>query len=185
MKAASPTHCGQRTRALAIALTLMSCSALASVSIEINLTEQKAYLRVDGEVSAETRISSGCASHPTPTGEFAVIEKELNHFSTLYGRIVTLRGRVLRGDASSFDPLPRAARFVPAPMRYFIRFKEGYGLHAGRVPGYPASHGCVRLPRAMAEKFFEKAEVGDVVRIHGKAPVKTRTPPSGKSLTRR
>jgi lipoprotein-anchoring transpeptidase ErfK/SrfK len=50
-------------------------------------------------------------------------------------------------------------------MPYFLRIQGGTGLHAGYLPGYPASHGCVRLPEGMALKFFEDASVGTPVEI--------------------
>ena len=48
-------------------------------------------------------------------------------------------------------------------MPYFLRFHEGYGLHAGRVPAYRASHGCVRMPREFAMHFYNGAVVGTPV----------------------
>jgi lipoprotein-anchoring transpeptidase ErfK/SrfK len=50
-------------------------------------------------------------------------------------------------------------------MPYFLRIHGGIGLHAGYLPGYPASHGCIRLPKVMALKFFQDATVGTPVVI--------------------
>ena len=154
-------------------------AAAASVSLSIDLSEQMAYLFAEGSLAASAPISSGRASHPTPNGTFEVLEKDLNHFSTLYGRIISSSGRVLRRDATGFTPLPRGARFVPSPMRYFIQFDRSHGLHAGLLPGYPASHGCIRLPPDKARLFFEKLQVGDTIRIYGRAPERKQRPIPG------
>ena len=53
--------------------------------------------------------------------------------------------------------------FYNAPMPYFMRFNGGIGMHTGYLPGYAASHGCVRMPHHMAEKFFDNVEVGTLV----------------------
>jgi len=55
------------------------------------------------------------------------------------------------------DPMPAGARFDGARMPYFLRFNGGYGMHAGYVPRFRASHGCIRLPERMARHFFENA----------------------------
>lgn len=155
---------------LLIIATLGAARANEPVAIEINLSAQKVFLRQDGQVTYESPISSGRSSHPTPTGNFKVGEKDRNHFSSLYGRIVGANGRTLVRDADSDMPVPSGGKFVRAPMKYFLRFDGATGMHAGYLPGYPASHGCVRLPAAKAELFFNVAEVGTPVRVHGKAP---------------
>ena len=48
-------------------------------------------------------------------------------------------------------------------MPHFLRFNYGIGMHAGYLPGYAASHGCVRMPKSMAQKFFEHSEIGTPV----------------------
>ena len=60
---------------------------------------------------------------------------------------------------------PEGASFQGAKMPFFLRFHDGAGMHAGRLPGHPASHGCVRLPRFMAEHFFENAPLGTPVTV--------------------
>jgi lipoprotein-anchoring transpeptidase ErfK/SrfK len=140
--------------------------------LDIDLSNQKAYLVENGSIVDRTPISSGDATHPTPTGIFSILEKELNHFSTLYGRVVSASGRVIRGDACGFDPLAAGEHFVAARMPYFMRFDNCNGLHAGSVPSFPASHGCIRLPPKKAQLYFEKLEIGDKVLIHGSPPNK-------------
>lgn len=142
-------------------------------SIEIDLQTQKAYLLRDGKKIAEAPISSGRAGHLTPRGDFEVVEKDLNHKSSLYGQIVDKStGRVVVAGADSAMPVPRGCKFVAAPMRYFLRFEGAAGMHAGILPGYPASHGCVRMPAAKAKLFYETTEVGSPVHVFGNAPTR-------------
>ena len=73
----------------------LAASADAPVSIDIDLAAQKAFLLQEGKIVYETPISSGRPGHPTPTGEFKVLDKDENHLSTLYGRIVDAHGKTL------------------------------------------------------------------------------------------
>jgi lipoprotein-anchoring transpeptidase ErfK/SrfK len=139
-------------------------------SIEIDLREQTAYLIRDGRAVLSTPISSGRYGHLTSTGSFKVIEKELNHSSNIYGRIVDRFGRTVVADADVDMRVPRGYRFIPAPMRYFVRFEGANGLHAGILPGYPASHGCVRLPERSAIAIFNAVQVGTPVTVFGRTP---------------
>ena len=159
-----------------LATFFASCAVVhGSLSIEIDLSAQKAWFLQDGQRVYETPISSGRAGYPTPAGDFAIIEKDFNHSSSLYGRIVGPDGRIVVSDADADMPRPAGAKFVQAPMKYFLRFDGATGMHAGWLPGYPASHGCVRLPRHRAALFFNIAEVGTPVHVFGKAPY--RPPP--------
>jgi len=158
---------------LAFFLSLAIASASAGVpatSIEIDLRDQTAYLIRNGRAVLSTPVSTGRYGHLTQTGSFKVIEKERNHFSTLYGRIEDADGNTIVADADSDMPVPRGGRFVPAPMRYFVRFNNATGMHAGYLPGYPASHGCVRLPERNAVAIFNAVEVGTPVTVFGRTP---------------
>ena len=160
--------------ALLLFITAVSAISAAgqtpATSIEIDLQDQAAYLIRNGRAVLSTPISSGRYGHLTGTGSFKVAEKERNHFSTLYGRIEDARGNTIVADADSDMPVPRGGRFVPAPMRYFVRFNNATGLHAGYLPGYPASHGCVRLPEEKAIAIFNSVEVGTPVTVFGRTP---------------
>lgn len=149
--------------------------AAAPFAIEIDLALQKAFLLQDGKIVYESPISSGRPKYRTPTGNFQIIEKDANHLSSLYGKIVDANGKTLMRDADSDMPLPAGAKFVNAPMKNFLRFDGATGMHAGQLPGYPASHGCVRMPPHRAALFFDIVEIGTPVRVFGKPP-KT-TPP--------
>ena len=144
--------------------------ARADLACEIDLTAQRAWLLQDGQRVYETPISSGRARYATRTGEFTITEKDRDHRSSLYGRIVGADGRTIVADADADMPRPAGAKFVQAPMKYFMRFDGAVGMHAGYLPGYAASHGCVRLPASKAALFFDILEVGTPVRVFGKAP---------------
>ena len=151
-------------------LILVFSSLRAQTAVEIDLQEQAAYLIQDGRVVLATPIASGRYGHLTPTGSFKIIEKERNHYSSMYGKIVNARGNTIVSDADADMPVPPGGKFVPAPMRYFMRFSGANGMHAGYLPGYPASHGCVRLPEENAIAFFNGIDVGTPVIVFGRTP---------------
>jgi len=138
--------------------------------VEIDLQQQSAYLIRGRQVVMQSPISSGRYGHLTETGSFKVIEKERNHHSSIYGKIVDSYGRTVIADADVDMRVPRGCKFVPAPMPWFMRFHGGDGLHAGYLPGYPASHGCVRMPEQLAVAFFNAVEVGTPVQVFGRTP---------------
>jgi hypothetical protein len=154
----------RRWLALAAAL-LPAISARGVVSIEIDLKAQRAYLLRNHHVVRNSPISSGRAGFRTPSGHFKVIEKDRTHTSSIYGKIVDRHGRTLVADADIDMRRPPGSRFVRAPMHYFLRFDGPNGLHAGYLPGYPASHGCVRLPREAAIAFYNAVDVGSPVTV--------------------
>jgi hypothetical protein len=134
-------------------------------AIRINRREQKAYFYKSGELVGVTPISSGNDGHTTPDGNYKVTQKTIDHKSSVYGIIVNnATGETVNDDADTRLHKPGPGEtFVHAPMPFFLRFNHGIGMHAGYLPGYAASHGCVRLPRDMAQKFFEHASVGTPV----------------------
>lgn len=153
---------------VAFAFVVTAFGARAQSSIEIDLEEQLAYLIRDGEVLHATRISTGRSGYETTRGTFKIVQKERRHYSNMYGSIVDRRGRAIVADADSSTPVPRGGRFVPAAMPFFMRFNGAEGMHAGVLPGGPASHGCVRLPRESAAIFFENAPIGTPVTVFGR-----------------
>ena len=155
---------------LAASLSVLRAQRPSGVSVEIDLQDQMAYLLQDGEIVLSSPISSGRYGHLTTRGQFKIIEKERNHFSNLYGKIVDASGNTVVADADADMPVPRGGRFVPAPMRYFMRYNGAEGMHAGYLPGYPASHGCVRLPENNAIAIFNAVEVGTPVTVFGVTP---------------
>jgi ankyrin repeat protein len=107
--------------------------------IEIRLSEQRArLLDASGNELFTTKVSTGRPGFSTPTGEFVITDKNRTWTSTIYH----------------------------ASMPYFQRLScSDFGLHQGNVPGYPASHGCIRVPAGNAAKLFAMTEAGDRVRI--------------------
>lgn len=144
------------------------------VSIVISLEEQKAYISIGGEEAGWTYVATGTRGHPTPTGSFRVIEKIENKRSGTYGVIYNANGDIINHDAkSSRDRVPAGGNFEGALMPYWMRLTSyGVGMHAGYIPnpGHPASHGCIRMPKEMAEILFEIVKIGTPVKITGRAP---------------
>ena len=140
----------------------------------INLTEQAAYLIEDGRVAIVSPIASGKDGWGTPTGNFRIINKDLNHRSGSFGLVVDLHGRIVNPNASPGSYVPAGCYYLPAPMPYFMEFNRYVGMHAGYLPGYPASHGCVRMPRDLASEFFARVQIGTPVRVVGNARNVTR-----------
>ncbi len=107
--------------------------------VVVSLSDQLAYLYRGDTLVAVSTISSGKGETPTPTGIFDILEKK---------------------------PMHRSQKYDNAPMPHMQRI-DGYGiaLHAGNIPGHPASHGCVRLPAKFAAKLFSVTGVGTQVLI--------------------
>ena len=107
--------------------------------VVISLNEQMAYAYDGDRLIGASTISSGRKGYDTPTGIFPILEKKRHH---------------------------RSNRYNDAPMPYMQRLDwYGIALHAGELPGRPASHGCVRLPEKFAAKLFAATEVGTPVFI--------------------
>jgi lipoprotein-anchoring transpeptidase ErfK/SrfK len=110
-----------------------------SERVVVSLSDQLAYLYRGDTLMAVTTISSGTSKNPTPTGIFSVHTKK---------------------------PMHRSRKYDNAPMP-FSQFIDQYGiaLHAGHIPGRPASHGCVRLPSSFAKKLYSVTDIGTPVYI--------------------
>jgi lipoprotein-anchoring transpeptidase ErfK/SrfK len=135
-------------------------------SIKIDLVHQRAYFNKGDQLVGVSVVSTGREGYDTPSGEFRITQKDIDHTSNLYGDYVDPSGHVvMRNINIKQDPQPPATTFRGAPMPYFLRIQGGIGMHAGYLPGYPASHGCIRLPERMAVRFFQNAPVGTPVEI--------------------
>jgi hypothetical protein len=112
--------------------------------VVVSIGKQTVTVYDDGKVIAKSPISSGTSSNPTPTGIFSILEKNRYHYSNLYGG---------------------------APMPFMQRVtNSGVAMHAGDLPGYPASHGCIRLPYNFARSLFGITDVGARVIITDEDP---------------
>lgn len=142
--------------------------------IVVSLDEQRVRFYSGGEQIGWSTIASGIKKFPTPTGHFEVMERIRNKRSTLYGKLLGKGGRVIRAGVSlKKDSIPSGSRFEGAEMPFFLRLTyDGIGLHAGAIPrpGHPASHGCIRLPKKLAQTLFSQVSVGTAVTIHGRGP---------------
>ena len=137
-----------------------------SPSVRISLSEQRAYFYKGGELVGVSTISTGREGHNTPPGSYKIQQKDQDHKSSLYGDYVDHDGNVLKKEIErGKDPMPPGGVFDGARMPFFMRITGGVGMHEGFLPGYPASHGCIRMPGFMAENFFHNVEVGTPVRI--------------------
>jgi lipoprotein-anchoring transpeptidase ErfK/SrfK len=134
-------------------------------SVKISLSEQRAYFYKAGLLVGISQLSTGREGLNTPAGNFSIIQKDVNHVSTKYGDFVDSSGAVVKPNVSVDDKKPPGAHFKGAPMPYFMRIVDGVGMHAGYLPGYPASHGCIRMPEFMAENFFKSVSSGTPVTI--------------------
>jgi hypothetical protein len=105
--------------------------------IIINRTTQRLVVYRNGVPIAVSTVSTGRAGRRTPTGVFSILEKQVTHFSSLYDS---------------------------APMPFMERLTwDGVAMHGGTLPGYPASHGCIRLPHEFAKLLYGETRVGTVV----------------------
>lgn len=114
-------------------------AGIAPVSVVVSIADQRAYVYRGQTLIAVSSVSTGKDDKPTPVGTYPILQKKVDHKSNLYD---------------------------DAPMPYMQRLTwDGIALHAGRNPGYAASHGCVRLPVAFAKKLFAITSVGSTVTI--------------------
>jgi len=135
--------------------------------IVVSIPKQRAYLMIGEKIVADGPISSGRRGHESPTGHKHVLEKDPNHHSSLYGDFVDSSGRTVRGGVSArSDSAPSGTHFAGAPMKWFLRLTEdGVGMHVGILPGYPASHGCIRQSVDGAKLFYDYVKVGTTVDV--------------------
>ena len=135
-------------------------------SVRISLSEQRAYLYKGGQLAGVSLISSGREGLDTVTGNFRILEKDKDHRSSLFGDYLDANGGVIQKDVdTSKHPMPKGALYEGADMPNWMRIVGGTGMHAGFLPGYAASHGCIRMPPFMAEHFYRSVAVGTPVSI--------------------
>jgi len=134
--------------------------------IKISLGEQKAFFYKGDQLVGVSLIATGREGFNTPSGSFRVQQKDRDHVSSRYGDYVDRDGTTVQKDIDrQLDPMPAGCRYDGAKMPFFLRVNGGVGMHEGFLPGYPASHGCIRMPGFMAEAFFRNVSVGTPVTI--------------------
>ncbi|MFT5467736.1 MAG: hypothetical protein ACI8UO_002843 [Verrucomicrobiales bacterium] len=135
-------------------------------SIVIDLSDQRAYFYMDKHLVGVSKISSGTDGFDTPTGRFKITQLDRDHRSNLYGDYVWPSGEIAQKEVDvTKDKKPSGANFLGAPMPYFMRFHNGVGMHGGFLPGFAASHGCVRMPDEMAEIYFNNVSKNTPVTV--------------------
>lgn len=156
-----------RQEPLKVNQSLLKQATPDNVHVVVSLPKQRAYLMIGDQIVADSPISSGRAGHSTPTGHFSVLEKDPDHRSSIYGDFVDSSGRVVRaGISAKIDSAPSGTHYVGAPMRWFMRLTgEGVGMHVGILPGYPASHGCIRMSSDGAKLFYDIVKIGTPVNV--------------------
>jgi len=139
--------------------------APGSPLIKINRGQQKAFFYKGGVLVGVSKISSGSEDHGTPPGTYKITQKSKDHKSSAYGVFKdNTTGETVNDSVDiRLDKVPPNATFYNAPMPNFMRFNHGIGMHTGYLPGYAASHGCIRMPHHMSEKFFANVVLGTPV----------------------
>ena len=135
-------------------------------AIVIELHTQKAYLYKGESRISSSKISTGREGHNTPVGQFSVLQKDIDHHSSVYGYYADASGHPVKENIDARKgPMPPGTHFVGASMPFFLEFSPGFGMHQGYLPGFPASHGCVRMPYRKARQFYEAASIGTPVTV--------------------
>jgi hypothetical protein len=136
-------------------------------NIILDLSDQKAYFYKGGTLAGVSALSTGDEKHRTPPGNYKINLKDQWHKSNLYGDFVDAYGQVMLANIDiKKDKPPAGARFEGSKMHHFMRFTmTGIGMHEGFLPGYAASHGCVRMPARMAAVFFNNVALGTPVTV--------------------
>ena len=151
-----------RQAPLKVNQSLLKQATSDNTRIVVSIPKQRAYLMIGEKIVADGPVSSGRRGHESPTGHKHVLEKDPNHHSSLYGDFVDSSGRTVRAGVSArSDSAPSGTHFAGAPMKWFLRLTEdGVGMHIGILPGYPASHGCIRQSVDGAKLFYDHVKVG-------------------------
>jgi lipoprotein-anchoring transpeptidase ErfK/SrfK len=149
------------------ALLLGNATMASETRVIINLSDQRASLAQQGRITLVSPIATGKPGWSTPTGSFSIFNKDIDHRSRSFGSVFDAYGRVVNSNATPSSYVPRGGHYRPASMPYFMEFSTAVGMHAGYLPGYPASHGCVRMPRDLAALFFERVQIGTPVTVIG------------------
>lgn len=143
-----------------------AAAAGGSSRIVVYLSEQKAYFYKGGHVVGVTTVSTGKPGFSTPPGRYHVISKDRDHVSSEFGDYIDDNGNPVKQNIDNRkDRRPPGTHFDGARMPYCMHFNGGYAMHEGYVPPYAASHGCIRLPKGMAENFFNAAHEGTPVLV--------------------
>ncbi|MFN2542654.1 MAG: L,D-transpeptidase family protein [Chthoniobacterales bacterium] len=164
-KMRKPAELIRKQEPMKVNQTLLKQATPDNTHIVVSIPKQRAYLMIGEQIVADAPVSSGKRGHESPRGNLRVLEKDPNHHSNLYGDFVDRAGRVVRAGVSArIDSAPSGTHFAGAAMKWFLRLTEdGVGMHIGILPGYPASHGCIRESPEGAKLFYDHVKVGTPV----------------------
>ena len=154
-----------------------------SPKIVVSISEQHAYFFKGKNLVGESTVSTGKPGFGTPPGHYTVLSKDAAHVSTVFGDYVDDMGNVVKSNIDSRkDSRPPGSHYDGARMPYAMFFRGGYAMHQGYVPPYAASHGCIRVPKEMAETFFENAPVGTPVIVKEEAVMQSAMVPASMTV---
>lgn len=137
----------------------------AKVQVKVSLSKKNIYVMEGDRMLLAAATCIGTPQNPTPTGSFSIIFKEEKKRSNSYGFFVNGES-IVPGEMRR----PQAGRFVGYPLGYWCEFKPGYGFHSGYVHPDPRTHGCLRLHKSVAPKFFALVRPGTPVSIRETQP---------------
>lgn len=139
-----------------------SADLTGAPKIVISVKDQEALFYKGNTLVGTAAVSTGKYGRGTPRGTYKVLEKNFVRYSSAFGviRDKDTHEIIMPDFDTRKDKMPRGGYYEPARMAYCLRFYNGFCFHEGRVPGYPASHGCVRIVPDMAPLFYENARVG-------------------------
>jgi lipoprotein-anchoring transpeptidase ErfK/SrfK len=147
--------------------SLLAKANSSNTSVRIDLSKQRGFLLVNGQIAMDYRISSGNSRHRTPAGSYRIIEKIRTKRSNLYGKVLNAEGKIVKTDADARkDAVPEGGSFLGASMPYWMRLTgNGIGMHQGNVNRRYASHGCIRTHYSAVPIVFAKTRVGTPVSV--------------------
>src|SRR4051812_8876449 len=141
-----------------------------SPKIIVSISDQRAYFYKGKQLVGASTVSTGKPGFGTPPGYYTVFWKHADHVSSVFGDYVDDFGNVLKSNIDSRkDSKPPGSHYDGARMPFAMFFRGGYAMHQGYVPPFAASHGCIRLPKGMAEVFFNASPPGTPVIVKQEA----------------
>jgi hypothetical protein len=150
-------------------VTALRPASQESVQVKVSLRQQAVYVMEGDRLLMAAATCIGVPEKPTPRGTFRITQKIEHKRSNSYGYFV--RGAEIEpGEARN----PKPGRFVGYPMAYWCEFAPAYGFHSGYVHPVPRTHGCLRLHKSVAPKFYALVKEGTPVSIADEQPEDAR-----------
>ena len=157
---------------------LLHIAKRAKTHLKVDVSQQRIKLVVNGKIALDAPCTTGAKrklepntrtirDKRTPLGTFRIMEKIATKRSTIFGDIYRHGRLVYHGDRRKYRGSWRGAKFIGHPLKNWMRLTSGgIGMHASKyVKRYPASNGCIRLPKSVANTLFASIRKGTLVRI--------------------